>query len=423
MKRFVVFLLVTAAGASAASGQIPDQGAAAIDEPRTSQAGEGATEQAETPDSREAAIAQAESAKAAHLSPAAPGKAEAYVTRISSTFLSEQMHWHTFWQSAYSGGGFTLGAGYATFVSPSNVLDVRGSITFSGYKRIETEFIAPGLFAGRGTLSVLGGWREATQVGFYGLGMATSKDNRANYSFQQPYASVRLEVFPTRRLFLLRGALELSQWKQAAGSGDAPSVEQLYTTQTLPGLGAQPIYWHSQVTAGLDSRSARGYARRGGFYAVTLHDFTDQDRTNGFNQIDYEAIQHIPILRDTWVVSLHALAQTAYNKSGEQIPFFMMPSLGGGSDLRAYTSWRLRDLNSLLLQAEWRLIANRFLDVALFYDAGKVAARASDLDLKGMKADGGIGFRLHGPAATPLRIELTKGSEGFGVVFAASEAF
>jgi hypothetical protein len=66
---------------------------------------------------------------------------------------------------------------------------------------------------------------------------------------------------------------------------------------------------------------------------------------------------------------------------------------------------------------------NRFLDMALFYDAGKVAAQRTDLNLSGTKSDGGIGFRLHGPAATPLRIEFTHGSEGFSLVLSASEVF
>ena len=79
--------------------------------------------------------------------------------------------WHPFFESAYSGGGFTLGAGYAHHVSPYNLLDVRGSYTLSGYKRAEAEFIAPRLFHRRGALSLLGGWREATQVGFYGIGI------------------------------------------------------------------------------------------------------------------------------------------------------------------------------------------------------------------------------------------------------------
>jgi len=374
--------------------------------------------------SRVAVIEQAQEVKDQNLRPAEVGRVEQYVTRLTDAFLSGQVHWHPFWQNAYSGGGFTLGAGYTQYVSSYNTLDVRGSITFSGYKRIEAELVAPELFTRHGSLSVLGGWREATQVGFYGFGMTSAEDNRANYGFTQPYASALLELFPTRRLFLVRGGLEVTQWSQGAGSGSAPSVDEVYTDATLPGLGTKPVYWHTQATVGVDSRRpARGYARRGGFYGVTAHDFTDHDKTYGFNRIDYEAIQHIPILRDTWVVSLRARAETTYDKSGQQIPFYMMPSLGGGSTLRGYSSWRLRDLHSLLLQGEWRMMANRFFDVALFYDAGKVAASRSDLDLSRMKTDFGVGFRWHGLARTPLRIELAKGSEGFSLVFAASEVF
>ena len=105
------------------------------------------------------------------------------------------------------------------------------------------------------------------------------------------------------------------------------------------------------------------------------------------------------------------------------MPFFMMPSLGGGSSLRGYASWRFRDMNSLLLQAEWRVLVNSFFDMAVFYDAGKVENRAQDLDLNGLKSDFGLGFRLHGPAATPMRIELAKGNEGLALVFAASASF
>ena len=42
--------------------------------------------------------------------------------------------------------------------------------------------------------------------------------------------------------------------------------------------------------------------------------------------------------------------------------------------LRGYSSRRFRDQNSLLLQAEWRIMVNRYLDLAFFYDTGKVAA-------------------------------------------------
>jgi len=373
--------------------------------------------------SRTELIEQAEQAKAEALKPARAGKAEEYVARISDVFLSGQMHWHAFWQNAYSGGGFTVGAGYQRYVSSYNMIDFRGSITPSGYKRLETEFLAPGLFKRRGTLSVIGGWREATAVNFFGLGQNTQQQSLTNYGFTQPYLHARLEVFPTRKLFVVRGNFELSQWNQGSGSGSSPSVETVYTPATLPGLGASPVYIHTQGMFGFDSRPARGYTRRGGFYGVTVHDYADTDKLYGFNQVDYEAIQHFPILREAWVLAFHAFAQTTYDKGGQTIPFFMMPSFSGGSDLRAFDSWRLRDLNSLLLQGEWRATVNRFVEMALFYDAGKVAARLSDLTLDGMKTDFGIGFRFHGPITTPLRIELAKGNEGFVLNFSASQVF
>jgi outer membrane translocation and assembly module TamA len=106
------------------------------------------------------------------------------------------------------------------------------------------------------------------------------------------------------------------------------------------------------------------------------------------------------------------------------VPYFLLPALGSGSTLRAYPSWRFRDRHSLLLSGEWRWIPNRmFLDLALFYDAGKVAARREDLNFDGLKQDAGIGVRFHGPLTTPLRIDVARGSEGINVVFSGAAAF
>ena len=344
--------------------------------------------------------------------------------KIEEQFLTGNLHWHPFFTSAYAGGGFTLGAGYLAFLGGYNTIDFRGSWTPSGYLRTESEFIAPRLFDRRGKLSLVGGWRKATQVGFYGFGTAeTSSEDRANYGFSQPYASANLEYRPTRGIFVLGGGAEYSRWDQTTGEGTVPSVEEVYTADELPGLGQKITYLHATGTAAIDWRTSEGYSRRGGYYGVTFNNFNDADDIYSFKRVDYEAIQHVPLGRDAWVLSLHARVQTASTKEADQVPFFMMPSLGGGSSLRGYASWRFRDMNSLLLQAEWRVLVNSFFDVAVFYDAGKVEARAQDLDLSGLKSDFGLGFRLHGPAATPMRIELAKGNEGLALVFAASASF
>ncbi len=102
----------------------------------------------------------------------------------------------------------------------------------------------------------------------------------------------------------------------------------------------------------------------------------------------------------------------------------MLPALGGGSSLRGFSSWRFRDQNSLLLQAEWRIMVNRYLDMAFFYDAGKVAARTPDLDFDGLKDDYGIGLRFHGPFATPLRVEMARSRESnLSFIFSSSALF
>lgn len=372
--------------------------------------------------SRTEAIERLQAQKAAELHAYVPTQAEKYLD-YAETVLTTGLTIHPFFESAYSGGGFTLGAGYMHHVGAYNTLDVRGSLTFSAYKRFEAEFIAPRLLHRQATLSLLGGWREATQVGYYGVGTATSTSDRANYGFQEPYGSATLHVRPGRGMLVLRGGLEASQWEQTPGSGTAPSVETVYTPETLPGLGSTVTYLHSHAMVGLDSRAAEGYARRGGFLGVTVHDFTDPDHRFGFTQMDYQAIQHVPILREAWVLSFRGAVSTTGSKSGEDVPFFMLPSIGGGSSLRGFTSWRFRDRNSLELQAEWRVMVNRFVDLAVFYDTGKVTAHASDLSLSGLKNDQGIGFRFHGPLATPLRVELAHSNEGFQYVFSAHAAF
>ena len=375
------------------------------------------------PETRQSTVENAAVEKAQSLHPYEVTTAEKVITRIERRFTNQTIRFHPYLQSAYRGGGFAAGAGYMFHPSPYSTLDVRGSYSIKSYKLAEAEFISPRLFDRRGELTVLGGWRDATEVPFHGFGINTSSGDLANYGFEQPFGSALLRIRPTRRLFTVGGGFEASRWDLKSGQGTAPSVDEVYTPESLPGLGTTTTFLHTQATVGFDSRPSRGYARRGGFYGVTGHDYTDRDEALGFRQVDYEVVQHIPILRDTWVISLHGLAKTTWDKGDEARPFYLMPSLGGGSTLRGFSSFRFADYHSLLLQAEWRIIANRFFESAVFYDAGKVAARRSDLDLNHLKSDYGFGLRFHAPLATVLRVDVARSNEGTRLVFAASPVF
>ncbi|HXI27924.1 MAG TPA: hypothetical protein VNG89_05870 [Vicinamibacterales bacterium] len=134
-------------------------------------------------------------------------------------------------------------------------------------------------------------------------------------------------------------------------------------------------------------------------------------------------MQHFPILRESWVISLRGLAETTFAKDGQEVPFFLLPHLGGGSTLRGFESWRFRDRNRLLLQGEWRIMVNRFMDTAVFYEAGKVASRAADLDLDGLQHDYGFGARFHTPFQTVFRVEVARSVEGTRLVVSTTQVF
>jgi len=75
------------------------------------------------------------------------------------------------------------------------------------------------------------------------------------------------------------------------------------------------------------------------------------------------------------------------------------------------------------MQAEWRIMVNRFMDTAFFFDTGTVAGRTRDLGFDDLTSDYGFGVRFHSVFATMLRVEVAKSPEGFKLVFASSSPF
>jgi hypothetical protein len=372
-------------------------------------------------ETREAEWTAEQQRKATAVKPYEPSAIEEWLSTVRRKLLEEPAGFYPYFASVYSGGGFTLGAGYRTYLADRTHADIRGLYSVKGYNSIELTTDSWGHADGRIDLHGRVGWRDATQVAYYGIGIDTPNVS-SNFEMQQWYAGGDAQVRPVWRT-VFGAAIAYENYTLLEGQGTSSSIEESFTPETAPGLGVSPKYVHASAAGGIDWRPAAGYARRGGLYQITYHSFNDLDDVYSFGRLDGEVVQHIPILRENWVVSLRGLTQTTLDDD-DQVPYFLLPSLGSGSTLRAYPSWRFRDRHSLLLSGEFRWIPNRLgLDMALFYDAGKVTPRWRDLSLDGLKSDVGIGVRFHSPFATPLRIELAKGSEGFNLVFAGSAAF
>jgi surface antigen Omp85-like protein len=378
-------------------------------------------QQASGQDTRAEEIAAKQREKAQQLAPYQPPQFERVMTRLEDNIASPPNGFFPVMGSVYSGGGFTLGPGYRRFFGRQAVFDIVGLYSIKNYKKIEVGTRTPWTNQGKVTLGARAGWFDAPQVGYYGEGMDLDQP-RANYRLQQAYAAFTAGLRPNRWT-RFHGEVAYEAYTTKEGHGSDPSIESIYTPETAPGLFEDPTYIRTEGLAAIDWRPAPGYARRGGFYGVTLASFVDLDETFSFNRLDGELIQHIPLVRETWVVSLRARVQTTLDDD-DVVPYFLLPQLGSGKSLRGYPTGRIRDRHSLLTSAEFRWIPSRLaLDMALFYDAGKVARDRSALDFNDLLTDWGFGARFHGPTTVVLRIEMAFGSEGYRLVFATSAAF
>ena len=292
-----------------------------------------------------------------------------------------------------------------------------------GYKKAEISGHTPDHLGGRVNLSGSIGWLDATQVPFYGLGIDSAQDGETNFRLNRAYmlGAAELRLADWFRLRLNGG---LDDYTQKSGIGPTPSIEERFTPATAPLLGESSRYLRGELSATAYWLASPGYSRTGGLYRFGYEEFNPLQRggdTFGFART--EVVQHIPILRETWVLSFRGRAESIVRES-DVVPYFLMPTLGGGDTLRGYTTGRFRDRHTMLLNGELRWFPNRLgLDMALFYDAGNVATRLADLSFDGMKTDWGFGVRFHTLTATALRLDLAKGSEGWRLVFASAPVF
>ena len=366
-------------------------------------------------------IAAKQREKAAKAAPYQPSGAEKFLIRLEENLASPPNGFYPEFGRIYPGGGFSFGGGYRRFYAREAMWTVRALYSIRNYKQVEIGTRNPWHANGRWTFDVRAGWLDAPQVAYYGQGMSDAA-TRANFHLSQGYAAATAEIRPLGWTRLL-GEVGYDDYTTKSGRGRAPSIETIYSPITTPGLLADPSFLRAEGTAAIDWRPAAGYARKGGYYGVTLANYTDRDDLYNFKRMDGELIQHLPILRENWVISLRGRVQSIVGDD-DTVPYFLLPQLGSGRTLRGYETGRFRDRHSILTSAEFRWIPNRTgLDLALFYDAGKVTSRRADLDLDGLKSDWGIGARFHGPTTTVLRIEGAKGTDGWRLVVATSSAF
>jgi hypothetical protein len=314
--------------------------------------------------------------------------------------------------SVYKGGGLAVGAGLRRSFRDTGAVNVLAGWSIRNYKLAALNLHLPELADRRIAVDLTGAWTDAPQVRYFGMGESSLSTTRTAYGFEQRSAGLAARVKPAKWLQIGGGAEHLDITTGSGVGRRVRSIETIFTAATAPGLGTSPTYLRSRAFAIVDWRKKPGYTGSGGLYRLEATDYSV--RTGGdlnFRQYEGEVVQLIPVLAANWVIALRGLVTTTETPNGNIVPFYLAPSLGGSTTLRGYPDFRFRGNHRLVANAEYRWTPARFMDMAIFYDAGKVTEQRSELDFQNLKTSYGIGARFHSQRGTVMQWEVARSRE------------
>ncbi|MBV9504671.1 MAG: hypothetical protein JO323_06660 [Acidobacteriia bacterium] len=250
------------------------------------------------------------------------------------------------------------------------------------------------------------------KVDFYGLGPSSSRSSLASFEMREVITggNVTYPVIRNSGLALL-GEVN-GRWVdiRPAQQGTIPSIGQLYTNATAPGLASQPGYL--QPGGGLlFARSFSDILHLD--YSAVFQEFAAvNDSRYSFQRLNLDFLHDIPLHRKQrsapvvqsagpdespasletnrftynrqGTVELEARITESFASAGHEVPFYFQPTLGGADlngekMLASYADYRFRAPNLILFRASiehsiWGPIGAMFQA-----DTGKVALNRGDI--------------------------------------------
>jgi outer membrane protein assembly factor BamA len=320
----------------------------------------------------------------------------------------------------------SAGAGYRRHLFGDRaVLDGSATVSPRRYSALQSTIQWPQLFSNR--LSIAGQikYQDFTQINYFGIGPDTAKSAQTDYRLQNVDLTASATLRPREWLSLGgRGGYLGGPGIKPGVSSIYPSTQERFDESSAPGLTAQSRFAHSDAFVETDRRDVPGYPTRGGIYRLGLASFQDLDGSgHSFRRFDIDAAQYVPLFHQNWIVAIRSRVTLSQTAAGNDVPFYLLPTLGGGTTLRGYSDYRFRDRDAALVSAEYRWPVFGMMDAALFVDAGSVAATAADLWQARLHRDYGFGVRLHSATKSIARIDVAKGQEGIRLAVSLSAPF
>jgi len=323
-------------------------------------------------------------------------------------------------------GWISAGPGYRRhFLGDRALVDASAAVSWRFYKMAQARVELPHVAHDRLTLGAQVMYQDLLQVNYFGLGIDAREADRSAYRFNNTdvLGSATVRATPWLSVTGRFGWIPQPTLSTATGPhSNLPNTIDRFSESAAPGIGTPPSFLHGDVSVAADWRDHRGHPTRGGFYRAAAAMYSDRDAgTNSFRRYEVEASQFVPLLSRKWIIALHGWEVFSDASSRDEVPFYLLPSLGGQNTLRGYYDYRFHDRNlqSFTAESRWALLAH--VDAAAFVDAGKVAPRAGGLDFTHLKTSYGVGLRVHNAASTLARLDIGHSTEGWRVFFKISD--
>jgi hypothetical protein len=326
-------------------------------------------------------------------------------------------------------GWIAAGPGFRKhFFNNQLFFDVSGAISWRKFAAAEGRIELPHLAGDHLTLGtqVLG--QDWTQIKYYGSGGNSLQGDVSQYRMRASDVAVYATVRPSSAIDLRVRVGMLSRPRISGASGwhlrAYPNTQELFSDASAPGLDAQPRFWHADFSATVDTLDHPGHPLHGGLLQVAASAFQDRDLGQySFRRAELVAIRFVPVVDNLWTVAVRGTAVASSTSGANQVPFYLLPSLGGQSLLRGFESDRFHDRNLIAFNVEsrWALFAH--LDAALFADFGEVAPRLGAFTRAKLRSSVGGGLRIHTGVSTLARLDAGHSSEGWLFSLKLSESF
>src|SRR5436190_5665991 len=232
-------------------------------------------------------------------------------------------------------GLISAGPGYRhTVFGGKAFFDTSAAASWHFYKMAQGRFEFPKLAGDHLTIGTQARWQGASQVSYFGLGGDRVLEDQSQYQLKTTDVVGYAEVRPSQ-WFTIGGEfgwLKSPQVSAAAGTFNPnyPDARVMYPTD--PGINAasQPDFMHGELSLTADTRDYKSHPTGGGLYRAALTTFSDRNAgTNTFNQYEAEAAQFVPLGTKRLILAMHAWTVFSDVLAGKQVPFYLMPYIGG----------------------------------------------------------------------------------------------